>query len=313
MQGLLSSSHEVVSLENRYRSPGLLIFGSCSAILGFVLITVIGLIEFFCVHSNAGLKKDYESGNGYWPSTVSEMVYNNDSPGGKLFYTFGLIAGVCIFQSSYPFHLRNVYTGEAKVPGTPIYWTTFRQLGPSMGLWLLVGVNTYPTTVALQSRGFTKMFCVLLHLMGAGMMFVGYMVCEIQCLRSPEVAPFIEPRERKVRQTLAILILGGFVLFCATQCFLNVAKKLDICCGDEWLLKGEHYTDHNDEPHLVSNPEIVNTASGTFLLIKIISFICEDVAGLALVFSHVAIWYFCEERQFDYGKETLKEVHHQKE
>uniref|UniRef100_A0A7S2HUB7 Uncharacterized protein n=1 Tax=Alexandrium andersonii TaxID=327968 RepID=A0A7S2HUB7_9DINO len=304
-----------LAVDQRYRAPGLLIFGASCAVLGFLLITVIGGIEFKLLTTNRDLKVKYDSGHGYWPSTVSEMVHDHGSPGGKLFYTFGLIAGVCIFASQYPFHLRNVYTGDETVLNTSIYWTTFRQIVPSMGLWLLIGVNTYPTTIALNSVGLLKMFCVFLHLLGAGMMFVGYMFCELKCLgllgfrlHHPLA---IEKTERRVRVFLAWTILLGFFLFCAMQVLLNVAKKLDICCGDKWALKGQSVKDTRGHRHFLTSPEIIDTAKGWFLIIKIASFVFEDVAGLALVFSHIAVWYFSEERHVKYGEVRLREIYKQ--
>eukprot|EP00413_Alexandrium_margalefii_P049779 CAMPEP_0204606834 /NCGR_PEP_ID=MMETSP0661-20131031/59333_1 /ASSEMBLY_ACC=CAM_ASM_000606 /TAXON_ID=109239 /ORGANISM="Alexandrium margalefi, Strain AMGDE01CS-322" /LENGTH=317 /DNA_ID=CAMNT_0051618193 /DNA_START=71 /DNA_END=1024 /DNA_ORIENTATION=+ len=304
---------EVEAVDSRYRSPGLLIFGASSAVLGFITITVIGLIEFMVKTRNSALHREYPSGNGYWPSTVSEMVHDQESPGGKLFYTFGLIAGVCIFQSQYPFHLRNVYTGNEKVWGTRVYWTTFRQICPSMGLWLLIGVNTYPTQIALDSPGYTKMFCVFLHLTGAGMMFVGYMVCELKCLHLKKYSSHsfidIEPKELRFRTFLAWTILVGFIFFCFTQVLLNVAKKSNVCCPDVWKMKGSVV--HNEHGHkmLLTETQLVNTASDMFLKIKVASFIFEDVAGVALVLSHLAIWYFSEERHVEYGNQRLKEVY----
>jgi len=308
-------NNEVLGVEQRFRAPGLLVFGASTAVLGFVLISVIGWIDFHFITENRSLQVPYESGNGYWPSTVSEMVHNHESPGGKLFYTFGLIAGICIFASHYPFHLRNVYTGDERFFGTRIYWTTFRQICPSMGLWLLIGVNTYPTQIALHSVGMTKMFCVFLHLLGAGMMFVGYMMCELKCLGMFRFTSHehlaIEKRERAVRTCLAWIISLGFVLFCAMQVCLNIAKKLGVCCGDEWKHKGEYVLDDDNDKHRLATTELINTAKGTFLTIKVLSFVFEDIAGLALVFSHIAIWYFCEERHVDYGNQKLKTVFRQ--
>uniref|UniRef100_A0A7S4QRH3 Uncharacterized protein n=2 Tax=Alexandrium monilatum TaxID=311494 RepID=A0A7S4QRH3_9DINO len=304
--------NEVLAVDQRYRAPAFLIFGAGSAVLGFITISVIGVIDFHVLTRNKTLDMDYPSRNGYWPSTVSEMVHNHESPGGKLFYTFGMIAGVCIFVSQYPFHLRNVYTGDETVPGTTMYWTSFRQLVPSMGLWLLIGVNTYPTQIALSSTGHTKMFCVFLHLLGAGMLFVGYMVSELKCLGMFKFQKHrylaIETREHRARTVLAWLILTGFVSFCVMQVLLNVVKKLKVCCPDEWVMKGERINGER-----MSQPEIVNTASGTFLMIKVLSFVFEDVAGCALVLSHLAIWYYCEERHVDYGEQMLQEVHHQQD
>jgi len=309
-------------VSQRFRSPGLLAFGAGSSLLAFTFVSCIGYIDYKCLLKNKAYNITYESGNGYWPSTVSEMAHNTESPAGKVFHTFGLIAGVSIFLSMYPTHLRNVYTFDEKVPCTALYWTTFRQIVPAMGIWLLVGVNTYPTPEAMASKGYTKMFCVLLHLAGAGMLFVGYMFAELHTLgiwpfrrQHPDAKwPAIEKTEMRCRTTIAILITLGFVLFCIMQVALVVAKKFDVCCPDEWILPGEvmNLTDHGGGLVTVRDtPQLQNTASGTYLWLKILSYFCEDIAGLSLVISHLAIWYFCEERHVDYGTSELHCVHYQ--
>lgn len=315
------SAHLVAELSPRFRAPALLFFGAATCILGFAFVTLIGIIEFLLLTGNKSLGiETYPSGYGYFPATMSEMVYNQDSPGGKIFHTFGIMSGMCIFMSWYPLHLRNVYTGKHHLPllqncGLTIYWTTARQILPAMGLYLLIGVNTYPTPIAEASAGHTKFGCVVLHLMGAGMMFVGYLVCEMKCIglsiedKGPCAA--IQDRERIVRRILAYIILVSFGSFCLLQVALVTVKHLDMtkedqpfCCADQWLLKGDKHGDVT----ITDEPQINNTASGGYLYLKIASFCSEDIAGLALVISHLVVWYYCDERQYFYGEFELEDV-----
>lgn len=311
--------HVSEEISPRFYAPGLLLFGAGSCIVGFISISIIGVIDFYGRVMNESLRTPYPSGNGYFPATVSEMVHNQESPGGRVFHTFGMMAGVCIFTSWYPIHLRNVYTGADHLPLIRVYWTTCRQIVPPMGLWLLIGVNTYPGPVAINSVGHTKLACVFLHLVGAGMLFVGYLVCEMKCLglclfRAPKATKdVIKPRERFVRVLLSWTILAFFTLFCGLQVTLAFSKqgpdKSLICCMDKWAFKGDEVTTWDGRNMtIMASPQIVDTATGSFLKLKIASFVCEDAAGLAVVLSHLAVWYFCEERHKEHGSIELEPI-----
>lgn len=309
----------VEDINMRFRTPSLLLFGATSCIFGFGFITVIGLIEFLTKKENDTLKVPYPSKNGYFPSTVSEMVHDQSSPGGRVFHTFGMMAGLCVFLSWYPFQLKNVYTGSDQICG--VYWMTIRQLVPAMGLWMLVGINTYPTPVAAHSVGHEKMANVLLHLTGAGMMFLGYLICELHCLgivgrsQSP-AAPWkkMGSSQKRIRKALSYIILFFFMGFCAFQVTM-VAIKGDAvqgkpwCCADVWKFKGDEVPDsENKNLTIQTDAEVVDTATGRFLVLKILSFICEDVAGLALVMNHLVVWWYCDERHIHYGDLQLQDI-----
>eukprot|EP00927_Polykrikos_kofoidii_P078900 TRINITY_DN7569_c0_g1_i2.p1 TRINITY_DN7569_c0_g1~~TRINITY_DN7569_c0_g1_i2.p1 ORF type:complete len:390 (-),score=65.85 TRINITY_DN7569_c0_g1_i2:61-1179(-) len=309
-----------VEIPLRFRSASLMIFGAFSCCLAFVFILVIGMIEFFVVKKNT-FGVDYASGLGYFPSTVSEMVHVADSPAGKVFFTFGLISGGCLLVSFYPFMMRNVYTGYETVSIFPVYWTTVRHIVVPMGIWLLIGVNTYPLPVAKASPGGTMYFCCFLHLCGAGMMFVGYMLCEMKCMALccfshvstiDNLFLSIEGRERSVRRCLAITCAVGFVLFVFSQFAIAAAGSAGndvICCSDKWVMPGTIYVTPDGKEREIGSPTVVDTASGLYLGLKLISFFTEVIAGLAIVFSHLAVWHYCEERHADVGLAPLEKVY----
>merc|ERR1719221_494529 len=116
----------------------------------------------------------FPSHHGYFASTVSEMVHNPNSPAGKCFRGFEFIASILIFQSWYPWHLRNCYIGDdMTLPCAGcISWTTFRQLVPSTGMMI---VATITITPAAQANAEDSM-SVAIHLAGAVMLFGGYFV-----------------------------------------------------------------------------------------------------------------------------------------
>lgn len=259
----------------------------------------------------------YPSGNGYWPETVSESVSDRDSAAGKIFFTFCLISGVTLFVSWYPYALRNVYVGPEMLPGKVMYWNTLRQYCPTMGLFMLIGVSVYPSQVALETNGGT--LCSLIHLTGAFMMFVGYMVCEFKCMemfgmRMPKTIGVaflsIEGVERRLRQIFVFWMYFFYCLFCVFEVLLVLQ---DPCCGDEWLSEGSWFNRTSPEgiivPQTLDRAIVSNTASGTFLAYKALAYIGECAAGVFLILSHLTIWYFCEERHVQYCESVLDMVY----
>jgi len=291
----------------------LLFFGACTCISGFVLLTLVGFLQYFYDVSNEALdrsQKEFASGHGYWPSTVSEMVHERDSAAGRLFFTLGMITVVSIFQSWYPVHLSNVNTREDQVHERwlRVEWATIRQVVPMMGLLVLIGINTYPMQKAKASVGKTKMFSVMLHLFGAGMLFVGYTVCEMKCLgifwfhQHPKLTEYFgrdvhTKRELMLRRVLVHVIGIFFCLFSYCQVGMILCPKGMLPTPDSWIKVGEAGNNSQE-------PQLGNTASGLYLTVKILSFVFEDIAGIVMVISHIAIWYFSDERTFGYAHVT---------
>jgi len=307
------SSAPFVAMEvpYRFRSPVLLLCGGIFGLMGFSVAFVIGLLHFFMRKTDHN-GVPYKSGNGYWPATVSEMVYSWNSPEGRIFFGFCLISALLIFQSWYPFMLRNVYTGSEALCNrcSPIYWITFRQVVPVVGLLLLICVSTVPASMAT----FSDDFAVVVHLMGAGMMFMGYIVSEMKCLElcssicscleGKKQAKFldIEGPERKLRKACMLTVVLFYMIFVVCQVALEVYQDT-LCCSDEFE-EGRKSLETYSLWYAT-----INTASGYYLAIKIISFTSEVVSGMALIFSHIIIWYYCEERHCHYAENAIMEVY----
>jgi len=315
--------HGVVGeISHRFKAPHLLCLGTCAATSAFVGCLIVTTIQFFTIHGSELLGiHPYASGHGYWPETVSESVHNRNSPAGKIFFTFaGLMAAFLLLMSWYPYSLRNVYTGPKTIPGGMMYSTTFRQYVPTLGLIMLVGVSTYPAKQATD-MGWGATLCVILHLVGAGMMFVGYMFTEFRCLEMCGMVNkeegcnrylSIEGTERKVRQTTVGCMSFCFLLFLCFQVCLYIPKSV-VCCFDEWKQAGEWYDrtkpDNTTVSYVLQVAHVNNTASGIVLAFKMGSYFSECIAGIFLLLSHFSIYYFCEERQVVYGLSQLEMVY----
>lgn len=307
---------EAMSVSYRFRSHFMLLWGGVFGIMGFLIAFIIGIMNYNYSETNwRGVP--YPSGHGYWPATVSEMVYAWNSPQGRIFFGFCLISAFLIFQSWYPFELRNVFTGPETMGccgHTVMYWTTFRQLVPVVGLLTLICVSTVPSEVARP----TDVFAISVHLIGAAMMFVGYILAELKllqmfCFKGRVQMKYLdlEPEERKQRAVLMIITLVAYLVFCVIQVIMVVAKDdSQICCHDVFPSAFQNMS------QMAANSQgsrggiqVENTASGVILILKISSFMSEVIAGLSLIGSHIVIWYWCEERHVSYGKYQLLMVY----
>ena len=314
-----TASPEVRSIATRERSPEVLLGGAVAGLAAFLFPSVLAGVGFFTQTSNDDLNITFASGHGYMPSTFSELVHKQNSPAGQLFYAFSLIAGLLIFTSFYPYQLRNVYTGPALFPVVGCYWTTFRQIVPVVGLWMLIGVPTYPQhEIQSAASHVGALLCASLHTLGAIMMFLGFALCELKTLGMLGCTPpsaygreflAITGRERRVRQILTAIEFFGFISFATLNTFEEGTKLLADdwpCCHDQWLLGGETYTyPISNRTIVLQSPQLIETSSGWYLALKTTCILTEIVAGLSVIFGHIVVWYYCEERKIHYGARLL--------
>merc|ERR1740130_487865 len=158
----------------------------------------------------------------------------------------------------------------------------------------------------------------MLHLIGAGLMFVGYMLSEYHCMRmfgfKHTGAGFLNigGTERRVRQFTVGSMGLCFFLFLVFQGLLALPADVAPCCYDTWLPAGTWFNRTSPTgviiPTVLQVAHVNNTAHGGMLLIKMGSYAFECAAGIFLILSHMSIWYFCEERQVLWGESALEMV-----
>merc|ERR1712194_375618 len=228
----------------------------------------------------------------------SEMVSDPKDAAGKAFFAFEFVAAIFIFLAYYPYQLDNVYIGDDDIAFCGLSYTVLRQFIPAPGMMLVATVTTTPFARATLRDDFT----ITIHLVGAIMMFLGYMLVEAKtlgllCFSHPTIRILdrISVREAWWRRFFLMQIAlwwGAFLVFQVILGFPGIDKY--ICCNDEYN------TDFTP-------PKLINTASSTFLFLKVFSYLSKVICGWSLIMSHATIWYFCEERHLDL-EDTLTEM-----
>jgi len=293
--GAQTSFIEAVS---RKRSANLLLAGSVSGLLGFLFAFVIGIIAEQTEGRADANGVPFKSGRGYFPATVSEMVHNPAKPEGKVFFAFCFVGAIMIFQSWYPMQLRNAYIGDdAQVCG--ISWVTARQFIPAPGMMMLSIITTVPAAKAT----ITDDFCIMLHLVGAAMLFVGYFICEAHaigwgpfngCL---EKGKLNDTEDSILRRKLCLTGIGFFYLIFLVIQVVLCTPLIDPKENDQW----GHLAGHDDI-------QLLNTATWKVKWLKVVSYGSEVFCGLLLISSHLLVWHSCEERLYDLP-ESLAALH----
>lgn len=310
------------------RAVKLLLLGSVSGLLGFLAAGCLGMQHYYdgglrrvfkhnetITVDNNYMGEPFSSGHNYNPQTVSELVHNRQSPEGKAFFAFGLMCAICILVSWYPSQLRNVYLGnKALCCGRGPTWDNLRQYMPPLGMFMVACIPTVPPV----NRTFGDIMTVSLHTAGALMMVGGYGVCEIVnlCMSHIDASSTgsrFKPKERMVR---AVLI--GFSLFfgiafqiCGLMSPRPVHSLGTDSCADVWMVPEKLDLDYvlakggNVDLFLAVQISqaiqekqmlLYNTASGRCLMLKKMEYWFEVLAGLFMVASHLAVWWFCPER-----------------
>jgi len=289
----------------RKRSTMLLFVGAMSGFFGFGFAGFLGLWGIFNGHlQNNYVGEPLQSGINYYPQTVSEMVYDPASPAGKCFFAFCMIGAICIMISNYPFHLRNAYVGDDDVYfGVSVL--SYRAMMPPIGMMLVACITTTPAAKA----DFRDKVCVMIHTFGAVIMIGGHALFELHNLRSPKA--HTRKRERTVRYICLISCVVAMLGFEICGGLAGFLPKKGVCCADVW--RAPNITDiraayHAGHPGIAiqdalgyegNKGELVNSASGVILVIKILEYWCEVFAGLFMIAGHIAIWYYSPERSLD--------------
>jgi len=319
---------------NRLRSTSLLVSGATLGYCGFLFGAFLGFYKTKLEKGAVNFLGQPQL-HSYFPATVSEMVWNTSSGGGKCFFAFVLIGGICMLLSWYPWRLRNVYIGDdLKFP--PAGWLGYnkqgrprgirvimlRQFLPPIGIMLVACIPAPPAA----NREFTDKVSSVVHTMGAVMSIGGYAFIELYTLLGGDELPvkfdtvksynkgWGEWQVRFVTILFCLFFIGAFQTF-GVLC--SQADKFGVCCGDVWEVptgadlswvkthrNGSLGFYYEDEMAAAQNKSLIKqTASGTFLFFKLGEYWCEVFAGLTMLYSHLVIWWYCPERHIDLDEE----------
>jgi len=315
---------------SRLRSTSLLVVGATLGFLGFLFGAFLGFYKQMVENGPQNFLGQHQN-HSYFPATVSEMVYNTQSGGGKCFFAFVLIGGICMSLSWYPWNLRNVYIGDdltilegwlgTNNQGKPrgIQLLTLRQMLPPIGIMLVACIPAPPQA----NRQFTDKVSSIIHTMGAVMSIGGYAFIEVYTLLGDDLPVKFDTvkvynkgwgewRVRFVTILCCLFSIGAFQMF---GLLCGQAKNLGICCEDVWEIPTQAELDilktqrgqgfyFEDEIAATHNTHLLKqTASGTFVLLKLGQYWFEVLAGLFMLYSHLVIWWYCPERHIDLDEE----------
>lgn len=299
--------------QQQKRAVTLLLVGSISGFMGFLVSTIVGMHDYFINPLGTNyLGQPFPSGHNYKPQTVSEMVHDNSKPEGKAFFAFCLIGAVCILQSWYPWALRNVYEGDDPVVCITCgpAWANFRQFLPPMGMLLVACIPVTPPV----NRSFGDKAVITCHTLGAVLMIGGYCLSEIHCLiwgGKADGFMVFKKGEKFWRAILITIALSCGVTF--QVCGVLANKAVTWPCADVWLVPTEvdllFVLKNNtlmEEALEISEAIhknqmlLYNTAYGMCVWVKAGEFWFEVLAGVFMIFSLLCVWYYCPERHLDF-------------
>lgn len=279
-------------------AAALLFFAGVSAGLAFVLPLVAMVAERYNGQPKLECfdKQPCPSGKLYMADTVSEMVSITTSPSGKLFRCFAVIASIMLLMSRYPFHLSNVSTPQQ---GT-CSLVSLRSICVPIGMLMVAWITIMPVAERSSIDGFV---CDL-HTLGARLFMLGYSVVESLTLR--RIFQDLQPLERKLRVGAVISTLCFIVSYILMG---SLDSKKSLCCADQWEETESAFvrvygnvSSLSDQLELnlvkwrFGHKVLTDTASGTVRALKFLCFGSEVGAGLSIIFSHMVIWYFSQER-----------------
>ncbi|CAE7946230.1 unnamed protein product, partial [Symbiodinium sp. KB8] len=289
----------------RVKAASLLCAGSALGLLGFLIPGGMGLGKAFLADKEVNVRgENFASGHNYYPSTVSEMVRDRESPMGKCFYGFTSAGSFAIWMSWYPWHLQNVYLPAEEDSVWCCSVMTLRTLVPPISM-LLVSVIT---VVPFREADSIEAVSTVIHAMAATLAMGGYCVLEWYTLNVAKNVRMTQ-RERHLRQLINLLL--GFCTFglVVTGVVAQHPEQFGICCGDLYVVpnvtdivasynRGAYQQGTRNE-FLVQHHKVglVDTASGAALAFKLGMFWFEVSAGLLMLASHFIIFLYCPERR----------------
>jgi hypothetical protein len=297
----------------RKRAASLLFVGAVSGLAGIFFVSALGLHRVYTSDYYNLNGEGFPSGEIYFPACISEMVYDPDTPSGKAFIAFMLIAAICMLVSWYPYQLRNVYIKARARPAhlcvaetkyTPT-WNDLRVFFPPIGLMLVALIQSTPEGL----MGYRENIAEQIHANGAMAMIGSHCIFEFYALAMGQLE--ISTAEKAVRWILSVLSLFFGVSFAITCQLYSRATDLGICCKDVWVVpnatnaeaaaaNGHVYIGDLDYHRLEYGKKmLVDSAYGWGLILKQMEFASEVLSVLFFALGLLAIWFFCEEREVE--------------
>jgi len=294
------------------KSAMLLLTGAVSGFWGFVCVAIIGQYNFSFGPPTVNFRGEpMQSGQNYYPVSISEMVHDASSPQGKCFFAFSIVAAMCILVSFHSYHLRNCYVGDDLVICRMSY-LGLRAVLPPVGLVLCSAVTMTPVKQATPVEWVAN----AMHCVGAGLFLSGYIIFELQCLCFSKVVKLDEEGGEKVARLtcVALTVLTMAIWITSTQVAMG-GDKLGLCCSPVWQVPTKEdiaLAEQNGKPATAmatkwgfehNEKMLLNTANETVLAFTFVAYWGEALAGIFMLCGLLVIWWYCPERQLDLDEE----------
>eukprot|EP00931_Biecheleriopsis_adriatica_P087266 TRINITY_DN61762_c0_g1_i1.p1 TRINITY_DN61762_c0_g1~~TRINITY_DN61762_c0_g1_i1.p1 ORF type:complete len:368 (-),score=51.64 TRINITY_DN61762_c0_g1_i1:51-1106(-) len=257
----------------------------------------------------------FPSGWPYVPTSVSATINNPETAPGRIFQASVLTGAIMIMISNYPMFLSNVYFGPSSLHGYPII-NSLRAYAIPAGIILVAlcpvaDVNMMTTGMSVAMYGF--------HMVGALGAIIVFCVCEFHDLGDASIK-FVG-YEKGVRTFLVWGVVVFTVIFVIGEALGTLPTSwTGICCFDTYLevnetaieaaAKNKAYIQKAEDEKLMQlytlsdevSPNsalykgLYDTAHGFGLAVRVMGVWAEEGIFFCMLWSYVAVWYFCPER-----------------
>jgi len=297
---------------NARQSAHLLFIGSFMMFVAFVMVGLLGLIDYAGEAQLNFMGKPFPSGHNYFPSHIAELLQDSTTARCKIFFALAFVSGICLLTSWYPWRLRNVDVGDDAVCCCYMPWLSLRQFAPSISLIFMACVPTSRLAVAGHT-GTWGQVTVYAYLAACLIFLLSYILSEKHALIFSRLSEqnLVKKKEWTVRMTL--ISCCSFCFFAFELCgFIDgIITSSGVCCSDVWLAPNSTHVaelmkdaGRSDaavtEVAMGSHTRVLyDTAKGVALGFKVAQFVLQVYACLFLAMSHLVVWYFCVERTDD--------------
>merc|ERR1719343_668727 len=145
------------------------------------------------------------------------------------------------------------------------------------------------------------------------MLFIGYFLAEARAVgwgpfKEPACGALVESQGQTRELSIRKLCLHGVLFWWITFCLLQALILIPVPFApadhfDQWGKLNKLGTARWQFRWSSAKIQLINTAQWDVKVVKVSSYLSEVLCGVCMLFSHLAVWYYCEERNYDLAEE----------